>query len=72
MFADVISEQFLSGGQSEEEASVALNAVNTVPGKKPWVLSFSFGRALQASAILAWKGDSKNVAEAQVSVFIHL
>ena len=38
---------FLSGGQSEEEASVNLNAINAHPGKKPWALTFSFGRALQ-------------------------
>src|SRR5699024_762858 len=42
---------FLSGGQSEEEASVNLNAINNYPGKKPWVLSFSYGRALQASTL---------------------
>lgn len=38
---------FLSGGQSEEEASVNLCAINSFPGKKPWALTFSFGRALQ-------------------------
>lgn len=48
---------FLSGGQSEEEASNNLNAMNAIPGaKKPWNLSFSFGRALQASCIKAWAG----------------
>ncbi|KAK0139650.1 Fructose-bisphosphate aldolase C [Merluccius polli] len=47
---------FLSGGQSEEEASVNLNAINTCPLAKPWILSFSYGRALQASALRTWRG----------------
>lgn len=38
---------FLSGGQSEEDASIHLNACNAHPGRKPWALTFSFGRALQ-------------------------
>lgn len=38
---------FLSGGQSEEDASVHLNAINAYPGRKPWGLTFSYGRALQ-------------------------
>ena len=56
---------FLSGGQSEEEASLNLNAINNVPGPRPWSLSFSFGRALQQSVLQAWKGKSENVAAAQ-------
>ncbi|KAJ0062082.1 hypothetical protein NL108_015274, partial [Boleophthalmus pectinirostris] len=48
---------FLSGGQSEEEASVNLNAINTCPLTKPWALTFSYGRALQASALNAWRGE---------------
>jgi fructose-bisphosphate aldolase class 1 len=40
---------FLSGGQSEEEASVNLDAINKYKGKKPWPLTFSYGRALQVS-----------------------
>jgi fructose-bisphosphate aldolase class 1 len=48
---------FLSGGQSEEEASVNLNAMNALElGPRPWRLTFSYGRALQASAIKAWQG----------------
>jgi len=48
---------FLSGGQSEEEATVHLDAVNKCTiGKKPWALTFSYGRALQASALKAWSG----------------
>lgn len=51
---------FLSGGQSEEEASVHLNAINNCPLAAPWVLTFSFGRALQASALRAWRGHKEN------------
>ncbi|KAJ1431772.1 Fructose-bisphosphate aldolase, class-I [Sesbania bispinosa] len=56
---------FLSGGQSEEEASLNLNAINQVKGKKPWSLSFSFGRALQQSTLKAWAGKEENVKKAQ-------
>lgn len=56
---------FLSGGQSEIEATKNLNAINQAPGAKPWVLSFSFGRALQASVIKAWGGKDENVQKAQ-------
>lgn len=51
---------FLSGGQSEEEASVNLNAINNCPLPKPWALTFSYGRALQASALNAWRGELNN------------
>lgn len=51
---------FLSGGQSEEEASVNLNAINNCPLAKPWALTFSYGRALQASALNAWRGELSN------------
>jgi len=56
---------FLSGGQGEEEASKNLNAINKYPGRRPWVLSFSYGRALQASAQAAWAGKKENVKKAQ-------
>jgi len=56
---------FLSGGQSEEDATIHLNAVNLVPGVNPWALSFSFGRALQASVLKAWAGKKENVKVAQ-------
>ncbi|KAK1904822.1 Fructose-bisphosphate aldolase B [Dissostichus eleginoides] len=56
---------FLSGGQSEEEASLNLNAINQVPLNRPWKLSFSYGRALQASALAAWQGKTANKAAAQ-------
>jgi len=51
---------FLSGGQSEEEASINLNAINTCPLPRPWALTFSYGRALQASALKAWGGKKEN------------
>jgi len=56
---------FLSGGQSEEDATIHLNAINQVPGIKPWALSFSFGRALQASVLKAWAGQKDNIKAAQ-------
>jgi len=61
---------FLSGGQSELDATANLNAINQVPGKKPWTLSFSFGRALQSSVLKAWLGDKGNV-EAARKVYFH-
>jgi fructose-bisphosphate aldolase class I len=56
---------FLSGGQSEEEASRNLNAMNQLDTKIPWSLSFSYGRALQATAISTWAGKKENVKAAQ-------
>jgi len=56
---------FLSGGQSEEEASLNLSAMNKLDYVKPWKLTFSYGRALQASTLKAWKGSPDNVAAAQ-------
>lgn len=60
---------FLSGGQSEEEASINLNAINTCPLVRPWALTFSYGRALQASALSAWRGQKDN-AEAATEEFV--
>jgi fructose-bisphosphate aldolase class I len=61
---------FLSGGQSEEEATVNLNAMNALNlGPRPWSLSFSYGRALQQSCLKAWKGKKENVAAAQKVLF---
>ncbi|KAJ8532484.1 hypothetical protein K7X08_012407 [Anisodus acutangulus] len=56
---------FLSGGQSEEEATVNLNAMNKLEVLKPWTLSFSFGRALQQSTLKTWGGKIENVGKAQ-------
>ena len=52
---------FLSGGQSEVDATIHLNAINALSARKPWPLSFSFGRALQASVLKAWAGKLDNV-----------
>jgi fructose-bisphosphate aldolase class I len=60
---------FLSGGMSDEEASARLNAMNQ-KGPHPWELSFSYGRALQAPALKAWKGESSNLKAAQ-GAFYH-
>lgn len=57
---------FLSGGQSEEDASLNLNAMNKISQlPRPWALTFSYGRALQSSVLKAWQGKPENVAEAQ-------
>jgi fructose-bisphosphate aldolase class I len=55
---------FLSGGQSDEEATAHLDAMNRI-GDLPWKLTFSYGRALQAAPQKAWSGKSENVAAAQ-------
>jgi fructose-bisphosphate aldolase class I len=59
---------FLSGGQSEVQATENLDAINRLGG--PWPLSFSYGRALQQSALQAWGGDPANVEAAQAA-FLH-
>jgi fructose-bisphosphate aldolase class I len=55
---------FLSGGQSDEEATAHLNAMNKL-GSLPWRLTFSYGRALQAAPQKAWSGKAENVAAGQ-------
>jgi fructose-bisphosphate aldolase class I len=55
---------FLSGGQSDEEATAHLDAMNRI-GNLPWKLTFSYGRALQHAPQKAWSGKSENVAAAQ-------
>jgi len=61
---------FLSGGQDATTATAHLNAMNAMPGERPWPLSFSFARALQAPALEAWRGEDRNVAEAR-RLFLH-
>ena len=57
---------FLSGGQSDEDATAHLNSMNQLLGdNKPWHLSFSYGRALQQPAIKTWQGSDDNVSSAQ-------
>ncbi len=65
--AAVPSINFLSGGQSPEEATANLNALNEGP-QQPWELSFSYGRALQEPALLAWKGATGNGARTQAAL----
>ena len=60
---------FLSGGQTDEDASAHLSAMNA-RGPHPWELSFSYGRALQAPALKAWRGDEANVQGAK-EAFAH-
>jgi fructose-bisphosphate aldolase class I len=59
---------FLSGGQSPEDATDHLNAMNAM-GSHPWQLSFSYGRALQEPVLEAWKGQESNVPAAQQAFF---
>jgi len=59
---------FLSGGQSDEDATAHLNAMNAM-APHPWELSFSYGRALQAPALKAWGGRTDNVSAAQQAFF---
>jgi fructose-bisphosphate aldolase, class I len=62
--ASVPGIMFLSGGQSDVAATAHLNAMNQL-GQAPWQLSFSYGRALQAPALKAWKGEAANGPAAQ-------
>lgn len=62
---------FLSGGQSEEEASLNLNAMNQCTGvRKPWFLSFSYGRALQNTCVKTWAGKPENLKAAQDALMV--
>ncbi|MGY8781283.1 MAG: class I fructose-bisphosphate aldolase [Fidelibacterota bacterium] len=57
---------FLSGGQSDKDATAHLNKMNQLLSKnKPWNLSFSYGRALQQAALKAWEGKEENISAAQ-------
>ena len=67
--AAVAGIAFLSGGQSDEEATAHLSLMNAA-GPLPWRLTFSYGRALQAAAIQAWGGKPANVAAGQ-RAFLH-
>ncbi len=58
---------FLSGGQSDEEATVNLDAINAHQEKGPWQLSFSYGRGLQATPLSTWGGDPAKVPAAQAA-----
>ena len=60
---------FLSGGQSDEVATLHLNAMNKLGESLPWKLSFSYGRALQAAPLKAWGGKADNLEAAQQAFF---
>jgi fructose-bisphosphate aldolase class I len=60
---------FLSGGQNPRLATAHLNAINQLPGPKPWKLSFSYGRALQDPALEAWHGRDENLAAGQQALY---
>ena len=62
--ADVPGIAFLSGGQSDTDATAHLSAMNKL-GPHPWELSFSYGRALQAAALSAWSGRAENYQAGQ-------
>ena len=66
---ELVGQAFLSGGQSEEEATANLNAINK-RGPLPWKMSFSYGRALQNTALKTWNGKAENVPAAQ-KAFLH-
>jgi fructose-bisphosphate aldolase class I len=63
---------FLSGGQTEAQATAHLNAMNAMKRERdlPWELSFSYGRALHESAQKAWRGKAANVAAAQKAYYL--
>ncbi|MBA7698576.1 MAG: fructose-bisphosphate aldolase class I [Calditrichaeota bacterium] len=60
---------FLSGGQTPEQATVNLNAMNAMYDNLPWELSFSYGRALQEPVLNTWKGQKANVIAAQKAYY---
>jgi fructose-bisphosphate aldolase, class I len=60
---------FLSGGQEERVATVNLNAINQLPGPKPWTITFSYGRALQDPALEAWHGQVENQKAGQQALY---
>jgi fructose-bisphosphate aldolase class I len=60
---------FLSGGQKDLVATAHLNAINRLPGPKPWKIGFSYGRALQDAAMAAWHGLDENVKAGQEALY---
>jgi fructose-bisphosphate aldolase class I len=60
---------FLSGGQTDRLATAHLNAINRLPGPKPWKISFSYGRALQDAALAAWHGREENLKAGQQALY---
>ncbi len=68
--AAVPSINFLSGGQTPEEATDNLAAINQARGNNPWLLSFSYGRALQQPVLQAWGGKAEQVEIAQQQLLL--
>jgi fructose-bisphosphate aldolase class I len=60
---------FLSGGQNARLATAHLNAINRLPGPKPWKISFSYGRALQDPALEVWHGRDENLVASQQAFY---
>src|SRR4030095_12431769 len=60
---------FLSGGPDELAAPAHLNAINRLPGPKPWKITFSYGRALQDPALEAWHGRDETLAAGQRELY---
>jgi fructose-bisphosphate aldolase class I len=67
--AAVPSINFLSGGQTPQQATANLNAMNALSPRSPWELSFSYGRALQEPALQAWQGSPENRAATQQALY---
>lgn len=67
--AAVPSINFLSGGQTPAEATANLNAINSMAGNTPWLLSFSYARALQEPVLQSWAGKAENVTAAQTALY---
>ena len=68
--AEVPGIAFLSGGQSDQQATEHLSLMNQMADKLPWRLTFSYGRALQSAAMKAWAGRDENIAAGQ-RAFMH-
>lgn len=64
----LFTSQFLSGGQSEAEATLNLNAMNQSPN--PWHVSFSYARALQNSVLKTWEGRPESIEAAQRALLV--
>ena len=60
---------FLSGGQNARLVTAHLNAINRLPGPKPWKISFSYGRAVQDPALEAWHGRNETLAAGQQALY---
>jgi fructose-bisphosphate aldolase class I len=60
---------FLSSGQNARLATVHLNAINRLPGVKPWKITFSYGRALEDPALEDWHGRDENLAAGQSALY---